>query len=51
MKRVTLRKVKKLVSNGCDVNQSPKEWDGLTGLHISIYAGNAEIMEFNIERL
>ena len=51
MKRVTLRKVKKLVSNGCDVNQSPEGCDGLTGLHISIYAGNAEIMEFNIERL
>jgi hypothetical protein len=51
VKKVTLRKVKKLVSNGCDVNQPPKGCDGLTGLHISIYTGNAEIMEFNIERL
>ena len=43
-----LKDVKKLLANGCDINQSPEGCEGGTALHLSSPRGRLDIIELLI---
>ena len=45
-----LKDVKKLLSDGCDINESPEGCDGITPLHLSSGLGRRDIMELLISK-
>jgi len=45
-----LKQVKKILSGGCDIYQSPEGCEGFTALHLSSAQGRLDIMELLISK-